>query len=706
MSCQYSRSNRLTPMSIFAVLPFFASQVWAAPLSNFVKRSSGMSGGSKIMAPVVVAVVFLFAFPILFYRKVVLSRLRRTLGPRRATTAVRDLTAEEIAGTAAVNQAQGTTASRTDRRARRNRRTPSQISTRSLPAYMKEPGEHELVIIQGSQDMEDAPLTTQVVMPSLREDEDESMHSHSRDMSHSSSFVILNDDSLVQTPLLVPDESNETTYERNDPNDSDPVPTVDISEVRPNEPPSPLRQLPDPRGEAPPYFEVVGNLAETGATSGLARVETTDTLPTAPDSPSISDVESATAPVTRRRSVLRGLIDAASRALSQPHATPPPPRTFRPSMDVASSPSPRPSNLSTRPARARSPPAGHRTTASGSGSVFSIASSAFGRAVSRTGTRSISNLPADFTSPSTLSITSISAPLTHTAVRTDFVYPRSGPTPEQLKLISSVESVSKFGVPYGAAAVAYASASLVNVHGPPPGFEETSSLDGVPGTSDSAARARSRSTPSRMSQNGNTPESQPPLSPTSSSFHPDNLLDPWHPDLLNRSTQDLHRHSPKQAPKQKIRPTYPSFLISLMDSGMGAAGPVESAPPRAPSPSPRWNYLYPASDLDSVTESPDDIATSTSNHKTRRRTAPTSTMPTMMTMRKPVAPTSFRAPSAAPPRGLHPGSRSSSIETFRTALSSGHGQPRRSFEHGMSDTDLETDAFTDAESGGETETET
>ena len=65
-----------------------------------------------------------------------------------STTVVRDLTAEEIAGTTATNQATAATATRTERRARRNRRTPSQISTRSLPAYMKEPGEHELVIIQ------------------------------------------------------------------------------------------------------------------------------------------------------------------------------------------------------------------------------------------------------------------------------------------------------------------------------------------------------------------------------------------------------------------------------------------------------------------------------------------------------------------------------------------------------------------------------
>jgi hypothetical protein len=71
------------------------------------------------------------------------------LGRRQApTAAVRDLTAEEIAGTAATDQANAATATRTERRPRRNRRTPSQISTRSLPTYMKEPGEHELVIIQ------------------------------------------------------------------------------------------------------------------------------------------------------------------------------------------------------------------------------------------------------------------------------------------------------------------------------------------------------------------------------------------------------------------------------------------------------------------------------------------------------------------------------------------------------------------------------
>jgi len=53
------------------------------------------------------------------------------------TPVAREVTAEQLAGQ--------TGARRTGRRARR---TPSQISTKSLPVYMKEPGEQELVIFR------------------------------------------------------------------------------------------------------------------------------------------------------------------------------------------------------------------------------------------------------------------------------------------------------------------------------------------------------------------------------------------------------------------------------------------------------------------------------------------------------------------------------------------------------------------------------
>jgi hypothetical protein len=95
----------------------------------------------------------MIALPMVFYRKTLFSKLRGITFPsmsvrqRPTQTTVRNLTAEEIAGTAATNQDNAATA-RTNRRTGRNRRTPSQISTRSLPVYMKEPGELELVIIQ------------------------------------------------------------------------------------------------------------------------------------------------------------------------------------------------------------------------------------------------------------------------------------------------------------------------------------------------------------------------------------------------------------------------------------------------------------------------------------------------------------------------------------------------------------------------------
>lgn len=64
--------------------------------------------------------------------------------------ATRELTAEQLAGTinGDVAAGNGNGAARTTRRARRPRRTPSQMSVTSLPAYNKEPGEEELVIFR------------------------------------------------------------------------------------------------------------------------------------------------------------------------------------------------------------------------------------------------------------------------------------------------------------------------------------------------------------------------------------------------------------------------------------------------------------------------------------------------------------------------------------------------------------------------------
>jgi hypothetical protein len=558
--------------------------------------------------------------------------------------------------------------------------------------------------------MEDAPLTAQVVMPSVREDEGESANSHSRNHSQASSYVILNDDPQVQMPLLERNESNESTNERETSNAHTPSRSVDISDIRYSDQSSPLPTNPesaDPRGEAPPYFEVVGDLPDIRRVSGdLARVTTADTLPVAPDT---SPEASPAIPPVRRRSMLRGLIDAASRALSSPHPPTQPPPIPRPSRDVAVPRSPRPSNLSNRPAGARSPLVGHRTTASNSGSVFSESSSAFGRVLSRSHSRSMTNVAAGLNSPSAISITSISAPLTHTAIRTDFVYPRSGPTPEQLKLISSVESVSKFGVPYGPDAVAYTSQSLVNLHGPPPEFEERPSVDSLPGPSVAATRARATSALSRLSHDGNAPQSR------------------------------LSQSSLPSAPRQSIvsiaavdepgaAASHPGYEARLPDEGasMSELTASEDKEPaadnriatiliRAPSPSPTVETTSTAvaatkttaPELSAASESLDHTGPSSNNSKPVPALLPfgaeTTAGAATATARNPIAPSSFRMPST-PLGRTHSPSRSSSIDTFCTAASK--PEEGREPEPGTSDTEHEGDAFVDAQSGAETEGET
>jgi hypothetical protein len=555
--------------------------------------------------------------------------------------------------------------------------------------------------------MEDAPLTAQVVMPSVREDESESANSHSRNHSQASSYVILNDDPQVQTPLLERNESNESTNERETFNAHTPSQSVDISDIRYSDQSPPLPTNPesaDPRGEAPPYFEVVGDLPDIRRVSGdLARVTTADTLPVAPDT---SPEASPAIPPVRRRSMLRGLIDAASRALSSPHPPTQPPPIPRPSRDVAVPRSPRPSNLSNR---ARSPHVGHRATASNSGSVLSESSSAFGRVLSRSHSRSMTNIAAGLNSPSVISITSISAPLTHTAIRTDFVYPRSGPTPEQLKLISSVESVSKFGVPYGPDAVAYTSQSLVNLHGPPPEFEERPSVDSLPGPSVAATRARATSALSRLSHDGNAPQlrlsqSSLPSAPRQSTVSVAAVDEPGaaasHPGYEARLPSEGASMSELTASEDKKEPAADNRIATTLI--------------RAPSPSPTVETTSTAvaatkataPELGAAFESLDHTGPS-GNSKPVPALLPfgaeTTAGAATATARNPVAPSSFRMPST-PLGRTHPPSRSSSIDTFRTATS--EPEEGREPEPGTSDTEHEGDAFVDAQSGAETEGET
>ncbi len=112
----------------------------------------------------------------------------------------------------------------------------------------------------------------------------------------------------------------------------------------------------------------------------------------------------------------------------------------------------------------------HRTTASASSSFLNSL-----RPLSRQRSTRTPSLGSNsrLESPSVISLGSISSPLTHTAVRTGFTYPKSGPTPEQLKIIASMESIGKFAVPYGRDAIAFAASTSRHELDlpPPPGFD-------------------------------------------------------------------------------------------------------------------------------------------------------------------------------------------------------------------------------------------
>ena len=99
------------------------------------------------------------------------------------------------------------------------------------------------------------------------------------------------------------------------------------------------------------------------------------------------------------------------------------------------------------------------------------------------------------TSPSVISLNSISSPLTHTALRTEFTYPRTGPTPEQFKLISSPDALARFGVPYGADAIAFAaSTSRQDLQPPPPDFDADASTSNLLPRSDESPASEATTT--------------------------------------------------------------------------------------------------------------------------------------------------------------------------------------------------------------------
>ncbi|KAK0460734.1 uncharacterized protein EV420DRAFT_1641268 [Desarmillaria tabescens] len=566
-------------MIFFTVISCLVSVVGGLPLSDgngqaIARRREGddSNAGSsiEIWVPIVVVVVLLTAgICLCWFRKSIRGRLSGitgltslTSGSGSSTTAlpaanggVRELTAEQLAGTTESATSNPPSATRT-RRARRPRRTPSQISTTSLPAYNKEPGDQELVIFRGPADMEDVPLpvTATVEMPPVDEDGETSMHSRNQSDGYSPMPDSPNDMPLLQ-------EDSPSTPDLQPPGEGMPIRRSLDSES------SLMRstsrdQEPDPRGAAPAYFEVaVVDLSQDDHSSLPRPSSSVEVTPPSPEAP-------ATPPPRRTfRSILGALGSGNARSAGGvvSHS-----RTG----SNGSGPYSRPStSMSYR---------GHRPSQSSTGSLLSM-HNPLARKKSTTTLNS-----QHLTSPSMISLNSISSPLSHTLVRTEFTYPKSGPTPEQLKLISSRESVARFGVPYGEEAVRWASTSRLALSSPTPEDDvPPPEFDFVPSSSrpraDTGESSNSPAVPSPLSNNvetsneeapSDTPTSTSPFSDPSSS-RPSTAQEPSpssHAPAEETPTTTTSSTAPDPSPAHLEEPLSPS--LPAPDSSK----PVEPVP--------------------------------------------------------------------------------------------------------------------------------
>ena len=361
------------------------------------------------------------------------------------------------------------------RRRRRPRRTPSQISTKSLPPYMKEPGDHELVVYRsgsyfmvlfyvqlnagkfgggrGQPEMEDEPPPNG--MPTLGEVEeniDPSETHFNIPLNHVATRETLPDASAVNlsrnlirhtTGVSIDGHSVDSSLQSHG---SNVELLVSHSRTLSNE------GSPDSMGEAPPYSEVVGGDVSTFTFPQPA-------VP-APAPPQIQNT-----PRSRFSFLIHPFVSRTA-SLRRNNSTRAAPSTHTRSTSAFSF------HSSEHSARPETPTSsrhllglrGHRSRTSSSGSAALL------------------------TSPSMISLNSISAPLQHTLTRTEFRIPRGGLTPEQIKIISARDAAERFGRPYGPAAVAFAGSRvlLTSDTTPPPGFEEVfgegeAQAEGAPG---------------------------------------------------------------------------------------------------------------------------------------------------------------------------------------------------------------------------------
>ena len=481
-----------------------------------------------------------------------MSRERENAGESEETVdsttgQTRELTAADLAGTRPT----------TTRGRRRPRRTPSQVSTKSLPAYMKEPGDNEVVIYRyvlkrfctpdiyhllatysGLEDMDEEPEadfrdennpanTTTTTLGSARTGR------YSHDDTHALLMPRAESPELMRHSLNL----SRGSYDHNGSDESH-AQLIDVQ-----------------RGEAPPYETIDLNPTEEPVSTHRRQSSQSMRMP---------GFLSRFIPHRGNDNITSEPVTLSPVAEDQNHTFPPSHSRQHSSQSGVSGPPAADSHDSPRRSRVERT---HRNNTSSTGSVFTV--------ISRTLSRHPDDVP--LTSPSMISLNSISGPLTHTATRTEFTFPRTGPTSEQVKFLSSKDTFGRFGLPYGPDALAFAASSSSRVDLPPDfnSIHRPSFGDLTRNPDDGSAGSSLRSTSARGTNADDNPD-------RGESPFPESIMEPS-PDLTfttNQSPPPGQRSSPEvdslaslpqnPFPKQKSTPNLgvgnPPLLKSTLKS--------------------------------------------------------------------------------------------------------------------------------------------